>query len=163
MIGEIPPRGLLDYLSRVDELLIMNVQAIRALNENIGVLAGGRPITPGGPLRLPDVYEIPVGLIGRYSGADLDWQEVVAWSIPTDRSGVLRFVEIDSTDWAKTRLKLEGAGKVLFTEVQIDHSLSLEFADPNLAPGSKVVLSAKSSDGTTITVTGDISGKERPR
>jgi len=154
MAIEIPSRGLLDYLSRVDDLLVIVVRLLERLSLN--TVQGAVTITT------PERYEIPVAKVKRLATSSTVYVTLVTWELPTDRMGELSFVEMDSDNFASTRFKLEGAGKILFEDFQLSSALSLEFPVVRLAPGSAVVLSMKSIGGEVVAY-GDIVGKEIPR
>lgn len=117
-------------------------------------------VVAGEPKAETETTEYPVLEIDRLSTTSTDYATVVTWTVTADRTGVLKFVEMESDDYTHTRFKLEIGGTVIFTDQQFEASLSLEFPDLKLAAGSVVTLSAKSSDGTAVNVDGDIMGKE---
>ena len=112
------------------------------------------------PLPPSPAHEKAITKLARLSTSSTDYQTVVSWTVTVKKIGVLRFVEMESDDYEKTRFKLTIAGVEQFTDVQIEESLALEWPDIRLLAGKEVKLEAKSSDGTAINVDGDILGKE---
>ena len=150
--AELPPRGLLDYISRVDDLLVIVVRLLQGLSPSL--------TTPTRTIAPSRRYEIPGGGVQRLETSSTIYVALVEWKIPTERIGVLRFVEVDSEHFATTRFKLEVAGKVFFTDLRLNSSMSLEFPDVELAPGSAVTLSVRATSGSIVAL-GDIVGKEK--
>ena len=170
----------------------------------------------------------PIAEVGRYSGVDQTYQEVVAWTIREGYRGVIFEVSFLSTNYPKTEWRLTfkrsltgtltftngltavtGAGTAFSTELeagdeiwldadetwatidsvetdtaltltaayggtggsgagshiwgfydeQLDAALTLTWNDNKLASETEVSLDAQSSDGTSITVNGSITGK----
>jgi hypothetical protein len=112
------------------------------------------------PVVVDEVTGTPAGGVGRYSGTDVVYQTVVSWTVAAGRVGRLREVAVRSSNYAKTVLKLVIGSTTFFTDKTIGGALTLPFDDVALAAGAVVTLSAKSSDGTSITVDGSITGKE---
>jgi hypothetical protein len=69
-------------------------------------------------------------------------------------------VSMTSDELDKTYFKLEIGGSTIFEDVMIGQAIALPFPDLALDGDDEVKLSAKSSDGTNITVDGSITGKE---
>jgi len=111
-------------------------------------------------LVVPMLPEYAVSEVDRYSGAATEYQTVVSWTVSSSRLGILKEVSMVSDNYDKTLFKLTIAGEVKFEDVEIQTTLSLPYPDLVLAPGQQVLLEAKSSDGTSITVDGSITGKE---
>lgn len=158
---EIPPRGLLDYLSRVDSLLMIVVRLL----ERQGLAPGAAVKTAAIPVTLvaPERYEIPISKIDRVATSSSQYVTLVSWELPTERHGELGSVDMDSDDFGTAIFKLEVAGKIVFENIQLSSSFSQQYPGVRLAPGSMVKLSVKSSDGTTVTAYGGIAGKEIPK
>lgn len=104
--------------------------------------------------------ETPVIKLLRLSTSSTSYGTVVIWTVVADKVGVLGFIEFESDAYVKTMFQLTIGGTVYFTDVQISASLSLEFPNLRLAPATEVLLEAKSTDGTSINVDGDIIAKE---
>ncbi len=104
----------------------------------------------------------PIARAGRYSGASTDFQDLVAWTVSSDKIGDLHEISWISDNDEKTRFQLTIAGvDQEIPDEQIDSPLTLPFRMNSLAPSSAVTLKVKSSDGTTINVSGSITGTER--
>jgi hypothetical protein len=128
------------------------------------VLGGGSLISSSNPLPTTpgQLGGTPVAKLGRYSGSDMDWQELVEWTVPTGKVGDLHEISWTSDNDAKTRMRLLIAGVDQgVPDAQIDSPLSLPWRENGLAAGSVVTLSVKSSDGTAINVSGSLTGTER--
>ena len=110
---------------------------------------------PGAP-----AHETAITRLARASPATTTYVTVVSWTVTAARIGMLRFVEFESDNYAKTRFRLTIAGKEQFADKQIEASLTLEWPDVKLAAGAVVLLEARSTDTTTVNVDGDILGKE---
>lgn len=104
--------------------------------------------------------ETPIVKLKRLSTALTTYAEVVTWTVASGKVGVLGFIEMESDAYVKTKFQLTIGSTVHFTDTQIAASLSLEFPELRLAEGTNVLLEAKSTDGTTINVDGDIIAKE---
>lgn len=104
--------------------------------------------------------ETAIAEVDREITAETTYQEVVSWTVTTAKIGILREVSMVSDNYAKALFKLEVGGTALFTNKAIQAPLTLPFPDVRLAGATVVKLSCKSSDGTSITVDGSISGKE---
>lgn len=105
-------------------------------------------------------HETAITRLHRLTTALLVYGQVVEWTVSDDTMGILRFVEMETDNYEKTRFKLTIDGVEQFAGVQIEQCLSLEWPDVKLAAGAQVLLEAASSDGTAINVDGDILGKE---
>ena len=112
------------------------------------------------PVPPSPAHEEAITKLARLTTSSTDYQTVVSWTVTVKKIGVLRFVEMESDDYEKTRFKLTIAGVEQFTDVQIEESLALEWPDVKLAAEAVVLLEAKSSDTTEVNVDGDILGKE---
>ena len=104
--------------------------------------------------------ETPVCNVQRYSGASTTYQWIASWVVGADVIGYLAEVSLISSNYSKTLFKLDIDGAHIFTDLQIDAPLSIPFSDTKLPEATEVHLYAKSSDGTSITADGMISGKE---
>jgi len=112
------------------------------------------------PIPPEPANETPAGGVARLATASTSYQTIKTWTIAPGKVGELRFVEMDSTYYDKTRFKLVIGATTFFTDLELGGSLSLDFGALKLAAGSVVTLSAKSSDLTAIVAWGDIIGKE---
>lgn len=102
----------------------------------------------------------PIARVDRYSGTSTTYEEVVSWLVGTGKKGDLKEVSMYSDNFAKTHFKLVIRSTTQFEDKLIQTSLSLPFPDCELPEGATVALYAKSTNGTSITVDGSISGKE---
>lgn len=104
--------------------------------------------------------ELAIVKLARLSTSSTSYGTVTSWTVTTGKVGVLRLIEMESDNYAKTLFQLTIGGVQKFTNIQIGSSLSLELPDVHLEAATVVLLEAKSSDGTAINVDGDITGKE---
>ena len=112
------------------------------------------------PVPPAPAHEEAITRLKRLTTALLTYQTVVSWTVTAAKIGVLRFVEMESDNYEKTRFKLTIAGEEQFTDIEIGAALTLEWPDVKLAAGDEVLLEAASSDLTEVNVDGDILGKE---
>jgi len=105
-------------------------------------------------------YGTPRSPVGRYSGTDTTYQELVSWTVPTNYYGVLR--EVSMTSDPHAQFKLEIGGVTQFEGMTIEAPLAIPYPPNKLPAGTVVRLSVRSDDGTSITVNGSISAKEVP-
>lgn len=98
--------------------------------------------------------------IDRLTTSSTEYQDVVSWTVTEGRIGELQFIEFESDNYDKTNFRLEVGGEEIFTDLQIQQTLTIEVPLVKLAADVEVLLQAKSTDGTEITVDGDIIGKE---
>uniref|UniRef100_A0A6M3Y3H3 Uncharacterized protein n=1 Tax=viral metagenome TaxID=1070528 RepID=A0A6M3Y3H3_9ZZZZ len=120
----------------------------------VAVTVETKPIVP------EPATESPIIKLKRLSTALTTYQEVVSWTVTAGKVGILGFIEMESDAYIKTMFQLTIGGTVYFTNMQIAASLSLEFPELHLQAGIEVLLEAKSTDGTSINVDGDIIAKE---
>jgi hypothetical protein len=111
--------------------------------------------TPSGP-----ATENAAGGVGRYTGIDTDYQEVVSWTVAADKLGELKEITILSSNYAKTNLQITVGGVTFATNWIVQAAMPLIFEDLKLAAGAIVKVEAKSTDGTSITVDAVITAKE---
>jgi hypothetical protein len=104
--------------------------------------------------------EAAAGGVGRYTGTDTDYQEVVSWTVAADKLGELKEITILTSDYDKTYLKVTVGNVVFATDWMAQGAMPLIFEDLKLAAGAVVKVEAKSSDGTSITVDAVITAKE---
>lgn len=104
----------------------------------------------------------PIVRLGRYEDNETDFDTLVSWTITDNKLGDLHEVSVLSDDDSKTRfaLSIAGTNQELPDDV-IDTPLTLPWRLNTLAPGAVVLLQVKSSDGTSLNVTGSITGTER--
>ncbi len=102
----------------------------------------------------------PVAKLGRYSGSDVTYQTVVSWTVSDGKIGTLKEVSMITDQFSKTHFRLTIAGAKQFEDKLIQSPLTLPFPENKLDAGSVVLLECKSTDGTSITVDGSITGRE---
>ncbi len=90
-----------------------------------------------------------------------NYQEVVSWTVAAGREGDLHEISFYADDFTKGKFKLTIAGVQQWIDVLVGTSLSIEFRANRLQAGAQVLLEAKSTDGTLVTIDGSISGAER--
>jgi hypothetical protein len=104
---------------------------------------------------------VPVSRVDRLATNSPAYQEVVSWVVAAGREGDLHEVSLFSTDFARTQFRLTIAGVQQWTDVLVGTSLSIPYRSNRLQAGDQVLLEARSTDGTLVTVDGSISGAER--
>ena len=104
--------------------------------------------------------ERAAGGVGRYSGTDTDYQEVVAWTVAADKVGELKEITFLSDNYAKTNLQVTVGDIVFATDWVVQGTIPLIFEDLKLAAGKVVKVECKSTDGTSIIVDSVIAAKE---
>ena len=104
--------------------------------------------------------EAAAGGVGRYAGTDIDYQEVVSWTVTTDKVGELKEITFLSDNYAKTNLQITVGDIVFATDWIVQGTIPLIFEDLKLAAGAVVKVECKSTDGTSITVDAVITAKE---
>ena len=105
---------------------------------------------------------IPVAKVDRYSGTDQTYKEIVKWRVQERTTGELKEVSVVSNNYDKTHFKLLIAGIPFFQDKKIQAPLTLPFPETRLRPAQEVILQCKSTDGTSITADGSITGREVP-
>jgi len=110
---------------------------------------------------LPPEVGVPIAKLDRYTGIDTDYKTVVSWTVSTAKRGDLKEVSMITDNYSKTHFKLTIAGKEQFKDKLIQAPLSLPFPENRaILAGQTVLLECKSTDGTSITVDGSITGCE---
>jgi len=102
----------------------------------------------------------PIAKVDRYSGGDTTYKTVVSWTVSEGKIGTLKEVSMVTDNYSKTHFRLTIAGVKQFEDKIIQAPLTLPFPENDLEAGSEVVLECKSTDGTSITVDGSITGRE---
>jgi hypothetical protein len=116
--------------------------------------SGGQPVVPS------PANEAPAGGAGEYVGADDSYQVIVSWTVTAGRTGLLIDIEMVSTIPNSTNWKVEIGDTVFMVDLLQQSSLSLPFANLQLAAGTVVKVSVLSTDGSTITADACIVAKE---
>lgn len=111
----------------------------------------------------PLIIGQPILVLNRFSGGNVEWQELVRWDIPMGVLGDLHEISLLSDDDAHTRYRLILAN--------VDQGLPLDRAMPTPATwpwrdtkvpgGTSVYVQVRSTDGTVIQVDGSITGTVR--
>jgi hypothetical protein len=104
---------------------------------------------------------VPISRVDRLVTNSLSYQEAVSWVVAVGREGDLHEISLFSSDFTKTQFRLTIAGVLQWTDVVIGTSLSIPYRSNRLQAGDQVLLEARSTDGTLVTVDGSISGAER--
>jgi len=119
-----------------------------------------RPISVVPPPTPPPGAEEAVTEVDRYSGGATGYQPLVSWTVSAGKTGYLRQVSMVTDTYAKTHFRLTIAGSEKFADRLLQAPLTLTYPDLRLKAGATVLLEVKSTDGTAITVDGEIAGKE---
>jgi len=144
-----------------------------------GLVAAGVPIPPAvgepTPTTLPGVVigiqipalVVPLGRpISRVNSITTVvqdvWQEVVKWTIPARHTGELQEISMTSDTLAKTLFRLVIAGEEQWTDEALPGPLTLPWTGNRLYENMVMAIFVKSSDGTSITAFGSITGKQIP-
>lgn len=103
----------------------------------------------------------PFAELDRYGpGTDETYQTVVSWTVTEGYQGVLEEVAFMTSNYSKTHFQLTIAGTVQFTDKLVQAACSFPWKSGNkLDSESVVLLECKSTDGSSITVDGSITGK----
>jgi hypothetical protein len=104
--------------------------------------------------------ERAAGGVGRYSGTDTEYQDVVSWIVATGKTGELKEILILSNSYALTLIQIIIGTVTWCTDWVMLSAMPIIFEDLRLAAGIEVLVQAKSSDGSSITVDAIITGKE---
>jgi hypothetical protein len=111
----------------------------------------------------PVKVALPIPRWSRYQGADQDFRELISWSIPLGYVGDLHEIALVSDNDAKTRWRIVIAGTNM--NIPTDRTLATPvdwpFRDTLLPGPTTVSVEVRSTDGTTITADGTISGTLR--
>lgn len=174
---------LADSLTRQDELMEVQLKVLGSMNRKLETLAGKpakegeeegppisfktAPITERQDLWLDRVRGKPAARIGRYEGADADYQTIVEWSVGKvwdKRWGMLEEVSVVSDNFPATRFRLtidvpDVAIIKPFEDVEIQAILDVPFPANRLPYDTDVRLECYST-GPAIQTDGKISGKE---
>ena len=105
----------------------------------------------------------PISRVDRLATSDsVNYQEVVEWTVAAGSEGDLHEISVFADDFSKTQLRLFIAGVQQWADRIIGTSLSIPYRANRLPAGAQMLLEARSTDGTLVTVDGSISGAERP-
>lgn len=104
--------------------------------------------------------ERAAGGIGRYSGSATSYQTVKSWTVAVATIGQLLEMSITSTILAKTHWEIVIDGVTFCEDLLQDAPLSIPFGDLKLTAGAVVIVSCKSTDGSSINADACITAKE---
>lgn len=104
--------------------------------------------------------ERAAGGIGRYSGTDQTYQTMEEWTVATGYRGELKEILPLSSDYTKTEWKVVIDAVTYCEDTIMLSSMPLIFEDLRLAAAAVVTVSARSTDGTSITCDAAIVAKE---
>jgi len=109
------------------------------------------------------LYGGPVLKLNRYSGTDQDWVELVRWDIPIGYTGDLHEISFVSSNDVKTRYRifLVNVDQRIPTDRQTITPQTFKWDRTVLPGGYAVWVEVRSTDGTSITVDGSITGTVR--
>lgn len=109
------------------------------------------------------IYGVPIARVNRYTGTDTDWQPLVRWDITPEHTGDLHEISLLSTNDSKTRYRLVigDVDQQLPTDRQTSTPVELRWRAGVIPGGKAVYVEVRSTDGTSITVDGLITGTER--
>lgn len=115
-------------------------------------------------LALPVPREAGQGIArtGSLTATATTYATVATWTVGSNRSGNLREVSLDTDNFAKTNWQLTIGGVQQFTAQVFRSPLTLPFPENLLPAAAVVLLEAASTDGTSVTAKGSISGGEWP-
>lgn len=116
---------------------------------------------PGAPATAaPGVVALPVIMVNRYTGSDKTWQRLLELDVPVGVVFNLRELSLLSNNDSKTRYRIYLANipQSIPTDRQTSTPLTLPFPDNAVPGGTSVAVDILSSDGTAITVDGELSG-----
>jgi len=101
----------------------------------------------------------PILELDTFSGADLTYQTLVSWTVGAGKTGVLKEIAFTRDSNGKADFKIT-IGAVVITDFNPSANVCLPFSPNELAAGTVVKIEVKSTDGSTITVDGSITGDE---
>ena len=120
----------------------------------VSVVVNSEPIVP------ETTTEFLVLEVDRVTTTSTSYQTIVTHTVTAGKIFILCAAEMESDDYAHTYFKLEIGGVTIFTDKQFGNAYSPPIPALKLVAGTVVTLSCASTDGTSITVDGDIVGKE---
>jgi len=92
--------------------------------------------------------------------ASTTYQDLAKWTVTKQKTGILSKVEMACDDYTHGRFRLVINDKVKWEDKQLPECLTLTFPDLEMGAERIVQLQGKSSDSTTFSMWGDITGKE---
>lgn len=105
----------------------------------------------------------PVSRVNKYSGADLDWVELLRWDIPLGYLGDLHEVSLLSDNDAKTRYRvfLANIDQQWPTDRAQTTPLTQPWTDTKIPGGTSVYIQVRSTDGTSLNVEASLTATVR--
>lgn len=109
------------------------------------------------------IYGTPVLRWNRLTDTKKEFQELLRWDIPVGYTGDLHEIALKSSSDSKTRWKIVIAGvdQDVPTDRQLTTPVNFPFQRGVLPGGTSIYVAFMSSDGTSITVDGTITGSVR--
>jgi len=110
-----------------------------------------------------ELYGGPVLKVNRFSGTDQDWVELVRWDIPIGYTGDLHEISLLSNNDAKTRYRIfiVNVDQHIPTDRQTQTPQTFKWDRSVLPGGYSIWIEVRSTDGTSITVDGILTGTVR--
>lgn len=105
---------------------------------------------------------IPYSDTNRVITTSRTYIDIIEWVIPAGHTGELFQIALATSDYAKTQFRLVIANVEQWTDQYHISSFTQEFRDNKLTENMKVLIQAKSSDGSGVTAYGGIAGKLIP-
>jgi len=105
----------------------------------------------------------PVSRVNKYSGADLDWVELLRWDIPLGYMGDLHEISLLSDNDATTRYRvfLANIDQQWPTDRAQTTPLTQPWNDTKIPGGTSVYIQVRSTDGTSINVEASLTATVR--
>ena len=112
---------------------------------------------------ISSLFGLPAVRIDRFVGTDVEWRTLVRWDVPVGLSGDLHQISLKSSLDANTRYRifLANVDQEVPDDRQTATPLTLDWRKTVIPGGSSVWVEVRSSDGTSITVDGIITGTVR--
>ncbi len=109
------------------------------------------------------LFGLPAVRIDRFVGTDVEWRTLVRWDVPVGLSGDLHQISLKSSLDAKTRYRifLANVDQEVPDDRQTATPLTLDWRKTVIPGGVSVWVEVRSTDGTSITVDGIITGTVR--
>ncbi|MBA7597122.1 hypothetical protein ES703_04117 [subsurface metagenome] len=118
-----------------------------------------------GAEQLPGIA-VPLGIpysdLNRESTEETTYIDILEWVIPAGHTGELFEISLATSDYAKTMFRLVIANVEQWMDQYLISSFTQKFKDNKLTENMKVLIQAKSSDGSGVTAYGAIAGKLIP-
>lgn len=123
---------------------------------NAPVITVGEEAVPEAP-----EYETPIAATeGKQTTTSTAYITLATWTVSTNRSGILRTIEMAASKYGDAQFQLTIGGTQIFTDLELPTALTLYLADTRLAEATEVLLEGKSPDGNSVDLWAVIEGKE---